>query len=369
MDINEHGQVVGTNWDAEGARAFLWQDGLMIDLGSLGGRPFSEAWGINGKGQVVGSSRDTFGGIESSRGFLWQDGVMTDLGTLGGGWSYATDINDQSQVVGYGGTATGEWYSFLWQNGQMTDLGGPTGPQMLAAAINERGQVVGTMFVPTGQHAFLWENGRTIDLGALDGRYSIAFDINERGQVVGETGLPSTPTYGSEIDGFIWEGGVMAALGGGPYGRPYYTHAWGINNRGQIAGDANSGALLWSPSHSSSAAAAIDTRGHGGESTINARSFGWTDAAPARLIRVLSPSGRAPLEFGIRGLPAGSYSARIFDVQGRLVRRWEGFSGDASTRDTWDGRAEDGSRAGTGMYLLRVDAGGRTLSAKLLLVR
>ena len=48
---------------------------------------------------------------------------MTDLGTLGGTYSWAFDINDRGQVVGYSGTAAGDQHAFLYGDGAMTDLG------------------------------------------------------------------------------------------------------------------------------------------------------------------------------------------------------------------------------------------------------
>ena len=61
-------------------RASEWS---IRDLGSLGG-PFSAAYGINDKGVVVG---DSLIDREHTHAFLFRDGQMENIGTLGASWS------------------------------------------------------------------------------------------------------------------------------------------------------------------------------------------------------------------------------------------------------------------------------------------
>src|SRR4051794_30777895 len=60
-----------------------------LDLGTLGGTS-SSAGAMNSSGQVVGQSSTAAG---YNHAFLWQNGTMTDLETLGGLRSGAADIN------------------------------------------------------------------------------------------------------------------------------------------------------------------------------------------------------------------------------------------------------------------------------------
>ena len=256
-------------------------DGFIRDLGTLyPSEPLSSAYGINQAGQIAGTSQDDDGRF--SHGFVWDNGTMTDIGSLGGAYTAALGINDAGQVVGRTYNASGYARAFLWESGAMTDLN--IGTDSLAWDINNRAQVVGRVGTTTGYHAFLWENGTTTDLGTLGGVYSVAYQVNDVGQVVGS----STDASGTWHP-FIWENGAMNALaifpndtGGealgindagqivgwslgvsgsdtywlallwengtpsdlGNLGRRY-SQAWGINGAGQIVGRSNGSAFIW----------------------------------------------------------------------------------------------------------------------------
>src|SRR3982751_2124289 len=93
--VNDRGQAVGVNTAPDGQNhATLWQNGTVVDLGSLGGG-VSYAYAVNNLGHIVGDSYTTNGVVP----FIWSDGVMRALDpTLIDG--HAAGINDRDQVVG-----------------------------------------------------------------------------------------------------------------------------------------------------------------------------------------------------------------------------------------------------------------------------
>jgi len=279
--INNSHQVVGhyTQWGLR--RAFIWtaMDGMLKDLGTLGGTE-SQAVAINEIGQVIGRSKDsgnqwklfiikpkdTNGDGVPDTWYLQGSGsvndLMDDLGTLGGSdtgdINVARAMNNKGVVVGSSsvvsaGTAS-FYHAFGWSlETGMVDLGTLGGESSEALAVSDYGHVVGYSATADGAtHAFVVRpqlcNGvlslfcdempqpgvdfNMVDLGTLGGTYGIARSINNSGQVAGSSSIASGPLHAC-----IWNGNTPEDLGTlDGAGQDTWSEASAMNETGQVIG-------------------------------------------------------------------------------------------------------------------------------------
>jgi len=112
----------------------------VVNLGTLGGSASNGYGSVNDRGWVTGDAN--LPGDQNEHGFLWRDGVMTDLGTLGGpNSSVASPVKDDTGlIVGFAQSDTVDPLSEFW------------GATYFCTAFNCEGW-------QNSQRAFLWHDG------------------------------------------------------------------------------------------------------------------------------------------------------------------------------------------------------------------
>ncbi len=125
-DVNNRGQVVGEflTADQSAFHAFLYRHGTFTDLGSARSTE-TVAFAINDPGQVVGITQIPYDSVCSGvpctkytqHAFFYEKGTIVDLNNLiqrPSAWelTWAFDINNRGQIVGYG-LVNGKFRAFL----------------------------------------------------------------------------------------------------------------------------------------------------------------------------------------------------------------------------------------------------------------
>jgi probable HAF family extracellular repeat protein len=252
-----------TGWPSD--HAVMFKNGQVLNLGTLPGGYQSQANDINDFGQVSGfASNGTpdpysfFGWGTQARSFIWHNGVMRDIGTLGGPDTVSTTLNARGQITGQSYTnstvnpATGipALDPFLWQHGHMRDLGTLGGTAGFANWLNNAGDVVGASDLAGDQtfHPFLWNGTKLIDLGTLGGANGSANWVNAAGAVAGNADVPDGTHHA-----FLWNNGHLRELP--PVGNAPCSSGQAVNNRDEVVGN-NSDcqgnlltAVLWRDGH------------------------------------------------------------------------------------------------------------------------
>lgn len=191
--INDQGVVVGMVGSVPfNLRGCIWLGDEMIEIPTFGGDE-SRAKALNELNDVVGMARLESGQM---RGFIVPNGnvaAMIELPAPEGGDAFASEINNNREIVGWGATADGTYHALYWSEpAGMVYLPEPNDEQVwqsYAYGINDSGTIVGMVQDPAGeQYAAVWIDGEVFlleDLLVIDSdiRYFSARDINESGAI------------------------------------------------------------------------------------------------------------------------------------------------------------------------------------------
>jgi probable HAF family extracellular repeat protein len=161
--------------------------------------------------------------------FLYDNGVMKDLGTLGGTRSYLQALNKQGDVLGSSFLAGDNLlHAFVYHNGQITEFGAAN-QSSYASLLNDRGDVAGVM----GNEAFAYLDGVQHQFGTMGGLSTSVNAMSGQGVVAG-----SIHGQDGRQGAFLYKDGLTQILPSmlGKDGQKLDLFASGVNDRGDVFG-------------------------------------------------------------------------------------------------------------------------------------
>lgn len=239
VDVSAGGAVVGHFYagadTAGAARPFLWRAGATTELAPTSDADNVYATAINDRGQVTGYASTRCPGCPrgtAGSALLWEDGVMRDLGRLGGHQAVALDIDEQGRVAG---GVLPQDSAFLLEGGskQWIYLG-------TARAMSGAGHVAGGREV---ENFFVYRDGKVGEYYAGRRESPQVQGVNLQGEVVLTTRIYSGGGPEIRVIKYLQADGRIIVLNdmlapGTPWRLDWVTS---MNDRGEIVGWGRSG--------------------------------------------------------------------------------------------------------------------------------
>lgn len=361
IDVNEQGVIVGAvgpyyspeflgramAWDPDGGGGYTTRY-----LGALPGQSISRAMAVNNLGDIVGYSSDT----TYRYPVLFTDpGGVLDLTPTG--VFDPVDINDRRVLVDHSFTV-----KRLDLNTMIVeDLGVPPGNYLAttAAAINEANQVGGLAILTSGGNcdrvAARYTDGVGWQIFSSCGRYNGVSDMNGRGDVIMRLNVAPYVRF-EGLGTFLVEDLIVNEIG-----------HWYVSNTNGMTIDSSQRIAVF---------ASNQVTGQAGTLLLTPENAAEVGPPSATLSSTAAAFTASPNPFARRTdirheLPRSSTVVlTVLDVAGRVVRRLIDETQSAGFhRVQWDSRDDEGRHLASGIYRLRLEAGGRAQVGSVVLVR
>ena len=179
-DINNKGEVVGYFIDADGEKhGFLFSENHFTKI-DFRNALWTEAWGINDTGEIVGAYQDSPSG--STHGFLKSKEAFLSIDYPGARITKAVGLNNRGQIIGF----YDEVKSFLLVEGIFSTIAVPGADLTIAQGINDSGEIVGFQQVGNTTDLFLFsqDNFKRPSLPSYV-KESSAYGIDNHGRIIG----------------------------------------------------------------------------------------------------------------------------------------------------------------------------------------
>jgi len=189
------------------------------------GATYTEAYGINNDGQVVGYWGDDY----HDYGFVYSDGSFTPLNYPGATDTEVLGISNNGTLVGHFTDSGGAEHHFMRIGGVLKVISAPGTPY----GINDGTEAVGTYNDYAGTHGFVASGNSFISIDHPDATATMAWGINDGGKVAGSYQSPPQ-------NGVIYSHGYVRSSNGSfttiDYPGVKSAGLTSVNNKGQVAG-------------------------------------------------------------------------------------------------------------------------------------